>query len=534
MRSFVFFAHALIGSISLQAQSPFQRVYIGSGGGQLLELPNGNILTRITHQNGISMMDNEGHIIYSRSYAIDSLLGIATIRSYSEDELVFASGFQKDSCSHSGSMTIPYTCPVVGRMDLSGNVHKLRHFRLNGSGCWGFPMDLVVSSTKDVITWGLAPAFYALRTDSSLAPRWAKQFNYEGSFQFIKELPGGDLLAGINMDTAGAVVARMNADGNFLWCKSYIRPLGMVHDAVIESDDSFIITGVTESSTSQAFTPLPSTYHPKLFMMKLDGDGEVQWCRGYDNSPYRWYAPQQSRIEKTMDGNYAVLATIGVHDNGLNYNSFQRPFLMKTDMNGDTLWTRSIDVNGYSCFTLDLLTSSDGGYLFDGHIWGDLPDNNTGAPYIFKADSEGHFSCHEYQLPIQSMDLFPVASSFVLSSNNGTTVDSAFVNDIAYPPISTYDACVVTSIPRYTRQYPNRPSVRPNPNTGRFTVQFQDPLVAESYYSVYDPLGKLMLQRKLPTGATVEEVDLSRYGEGTYVVKFTSPQGVCHERVVVE
>ncbi|HNU56873.1 MAG TPA: T9SS type A sorting domain-containing protein, partial [Flavobacteriales bacterium] len=69
---------------------------------------------------------------------------------------------------------------------------------------------------------------------------------------------------------------------------------------------------------------------------------------------------------------------------------------------------------------------------------------------------------------------------------------------------------------------------------GRFTVQFADPLMAERYYSVYDAMGKLLLQRRLPPGATVEEVDLSRFGSGTYVIKFTSPDGVCHERVVVE
>ena len=65
-------------------------------------------------------------------------------------------------------------------------------------------------------------------------------------------------------------------------------------------------------------------------------------------------------------------------------------------------------------------------------------------------------------------------------------------------------------------------------------MQFQDPLLADSYYSLFDTMGKLLLQRPLPTGATVEEVDLTRFGAGSYVIKFTSPDGVCYERVVVE
>ncbi len=43
-------------------------------------------------------------------------------------------------------------------------------------------------------------------------------------------------------------------------------------------------------------------------------------------------------------------------------------------------------------------------------------------------------------------------------------------------------------------------SVRPNPNTGHFTLSFADPLMAESYYSVYDTMGKLLFQRPLPQG----------------------------------
>ncbi|MBK8497393.1 MAG: T9SS type A sorting domain-containing protein [Flavobacteriales bacterium] len=58
--------------------------------------------------------------------------------------------------------------------------------------------------------------------------------------------------------------------------------------------------------------------------------------------------------------------------------------------------------------------------------------------------------------------------------------------------------------------------------------------MAESYYSVYDALGKLLYQRLLPTGATVEEIDLSRFGRGTYVIKLTDPEGSRHERVVLE
>jgi hypothetical protein len=535
MQLLAFFALASIGHISIQAQPTFQRIYLGSGGGQLSMLDNGNILSRMTYQNGFSVLDTQGQIVLSRSYSIDSLLGIASIRPYSDEQLAFVSGSRKDSCSHFGPLTTPYTYPTIGKMDMSGNIQAAEYYQLNTSRCWGYPMDLLVSDTKDIITWGLNPAFFALRVDSALAPVWSKQFEHRGSFQFIKELPGGDLLAGINTDTAGAVVARLDAFGNFLWCKSYIRPRGFIHDAVIESDGSFIITGLTDSTAStNGFIPLPSSFQPKLFIMKLDGTGAVQWCKGFDSSPNLWYSQSPSRIVKTQAGNYTLLATTGVHIGGLNYNLFDRPVLINVDENGDTLWTRSVSVQGYTMLALDLLHRPDGGYVFDGLIWGTLPNNNTGATYIFNADSDGHFSCREEHLPLQIMDLFPVDSNLILASVDGTSAHQAHVNDITYPAILEYDACVITDIDQPTRDHRNRPVVRPNPNTGRFTMQFQDPLIAESYYSLFDTMGKLLLQRPLPTGATLQEVDLTRFGAGSYVIKFTSPEGVCYERVVVE
>ncbi|MBK8499518.1 MAG: T9SS type A sorting domain-containing protein [Flavobacteriales bacterium] len=129
-------------------------------------------------------------------------------------------------------------------------------------------------------------------------------------------------------------------------------------------------------------------------------------------------------------------------------------------------------------------------------------------------------------------------SSFTLSAEDVlTTVTQVFVNDSILDPsiFTTYDGCTFTTgIPSMVRHAPSKPRVRPNPNTGRFTVEFQDPLMAESYYSVYDAMGKLLYQRPLPSGKETEEIDLSRFGKGTYVIKFTHPEGTSFERVVVE
>ena len=115
----------------------------------------------------------------------------------------------------------------------------------------------------------------------------------------------------------------------------------------------------------------------------------------------------------------------------------------------------------------------------------------------------------------------------------GAVALPAFAQDTTYAPIVMYESCeIVTHIS--LRGHNRKMRVYPNPAPGRFTMEFTDPLLRESYYSVYDATGRLLYQRPLPTGATLEEVDLSRLGRGTYLLRVTDPEGQRHERVVVE
>ncbi|HRD54635.1 MAG TPA: T9SS type A sorting domain-containing protein, partial [Flavobacteriales bacterium] len=397
-------------------------------------------------------------------------------------------------------------------MDSLGNVLDIRYYTLN-DGCRNIGSDLTVSDQGGLIVWGHDDDFFILKASPDLTPQWARRFNQAGSFRFIKELPSGDLLAGFDMPIAGASIARLDANGNFIWCKSYMRPTGKMHDAIVESDSSFIITGFT------------STVNANLFMMELDGEGAVQWCRGYGSGDLEWYTPQRSRLERTNDDNRVVLATLAGSD-------FLRPFLMKANPNGDTLWVRSMGAGNYAYHSKDMIVALDGGFLVSGHIWGDLPEMNSVLPYIFRTDSLGHFPCLNRSSPVELYNLFPTDSSFTLASTDGATMHQAFVSDTTFAPLSVYDACEVANAFRpYPDYKPERMRVRPNPTPGRVTISFTDPLMAESYYSVYDGMGKLLFQRPLPKGRETEEVDLSRFGAGTYVIRFTDKEGSCYERV---
>ncbi|HRH71349.1 MAG TPA: T9SS type A sorting domain-containing protein [Flavobacteriales bacterium] len=520
---------ALVYSCAIGAQPTFERFY-QSGTSytfDLIELPGHNILTCMAVAH---ILDPEGSIEYSSAYHGGGTYLTQTLKAAGPNSFYFTTATVAAECPF-GDAALVYT--VLGKMDSVGTTATVNRYTPDPGYCSGLPGGLEITEDLGAITWGRDKNFFALRVDETFQPIWAKRVARSGGFQFLKGLPGGDLLAGINMDTAGAVLARLDPNGNFIWSKSYIRPRGIVQDALIESDDSFIITGSTDSTKLGLFTPLPASYQPKLFMMKLNGEGDVQWCKGYDSAPYNWPAYIASKIKKTADGDYVVLATLGE----LGYNFEFRPFLMKTDLNGDTLWTQSLGRNGYSYGTNNLALLSDGGILFNGIIYGDLPGGNTGMNYIFKSDAMGHLPCWEQDYSVQTLDLFPVDSSFTLIAEDvSVTATPVFVQDTILDPdiFTVYDGCTFTTGVPSRVHGRAKPAVRPNPTPGRFTVEFQDPLMKDSYYSVYDTMGKLLFQRAAAHGQKTEEVDLTGYSKGTYVIRFTDKEGTCYERVVVE
>ena len=529
MKQFILLSWALLLCCATLAQGTFMKMFRATGTTQqnLNELSSGSLLAGMGRQSGVSYINSLGQVIYSHNFRVDTFLILQSVERFSDNAFFFTGGYRKDLCDSTGLSKL---YPMIGVMDSLGNVSAAWHYALSSSSCANMTKDIEVLD-DGITAWGTDPYYFLLlRTDLSGQPLWARRFSQSGSFQFIKELPNGDLLAGINMDTAGAVVARLDADGNFLWCKSYVRPLGRVHDAIVETDGSFLVTGFTEVATTNAFEPYPPTFNPKLFLLKLNGSGDVQWCRGYGSAPFHWFTPNASRIVRASDGNFTVLANIGVPTQNFHY----RPWLAKMNPNGDTLWTRSSGHVNYSYETRNLLAYSDGSYIFNGRIWGTMPDGTQNNwAYLYKTDSLGHLPCFEVHYPVVISELFPVDSTVTLTSYDGAERRPAFVNDTIYDPIVVYDACTfTTNLPPQAASSRRPMSVRPNPNTGHFTLSFSDPLMAESYYSVYDTMGKLLFQRPLPQGKATEEVDLSRFGVGTYVVRFTNKDGTWYERVL--
>jgi hypothetical protein len=88
-----------------------------------------------------------------------------------------------------------------------------------------------------------------------------------------------------------------------------------------------------------------------MWLVKTDANGDSLWSRTFGGWP--WYRNANS-VEETSDGGYILAGSA----------------LVKTDANGDTLWTRTVPTFGPSWSAANAVQqTSDGGYVVAGTSW---------------------------------------------------------------------------------------------------------------------------------------------------------------------
>ena len=135
------------------------------------------------------------------------------------------------------------------------------------------------------------------------------------------------------------------------------------------SDNGYIITGMTD--------PLISDYD--IHLIKTDEDGDTLWTRTYDKSTWDegWV------VRQTADNGYAIAGQTGL------YGTMNRDlYIIKTDEYGDTLWTRTYGGTGWDEGRA-MQQTSDGGYI----IAGQSDSYGTGSydfdVYVIRTDENG-------------------------------------------------------------------------------------------------------------------------------------------------
>src|SRR3989304_6773036 len=168
--------------------------------------------------------------------------------------------------------------------------------------------------------------------------------------------------------TPDVYLIKVNSGGSIQWTKTYggtnIDAGGAVRQT---SDSGFIIAGFSRSYSSGDYD---------AYLIKTYWVGNVLWKRLYGGVGQ----DGASSVEQTGDGGYILAGYTYSNSFGIN-----DVFLIKTDMNGDTLWTRTYGgILGDPVFCVH--HTVDGGYILAG--WSQSYGlGNNGQACLLKIDA---------------------------------------------------------------------------------------------------------------------------------------------------
>ena len=160
---------------------------------------------------------------------------------------------------------------------------------------------------------------------------------------------------------------------NLLWSNHFGSELmDTGYDIQQTNDGGYIITGDIGLSSYNL--------DGDLYLIKTDASGNEIWSRTYGGDEHDCgYS-----VRETSDGGYIIS---GVKDEGM-YGLYCDVYLIKTDANGDSTWTRSFDFGDIDC-GFEVVETDDGCFVVAGVYDGGFT-SNIGDMLLMKLDADGN------------------------------------------------------------------------------------------------------------------------------------------------
>jgi Secretion system C-terminal sorting domain len=264
--------------------------------------------------------------------------------------------------------------------------------------------------------------FYLIKTNGIGDTEWTK--TYGGSspdylrsvVSLVTPTPSYVVIgetSGFGIGGADILVVRVDgSSGDIVWAKTYGGSSNDYAFGIYQTaDDGLIIVGHTSSFGAGG---------TDIYVIKTDLMGNIQWSKTYGGTGNEYgYA-----IQQTTDNGYIMVGCTTSFGAGS-----KDVYLIKTDVNGDTLWSKtyggSMDEVGYS-----IQQTSDDGYVITGNT------SSFGAGqkdiYIIKTDANGFSGeCNEF-----------AAETLV---SNSATIETTPILTVDSGAISSSSATIVTN-----------------------------------------------------------------------------------------
>jgi hypothetical protein len=218
---------------------------------------------------------------------------------------------------------------------------------------------------------------YLLKTNADREEQWYRTFggtSYDRAFAVQQTADGGYIIAGetSSMGYGGKDIylVKTDASGNLEWHYPYGGAYDDYAQSVVQtSDGGYVVTGYTGSYGN----------YGDVVIMKVDADGDMLWVKHYGGSD----VDKGWSIKETADGGFIIAGHSYSFGTGLDPDIY----IIRTDANGDTLWTRVYgDTDDEVAYGVDF--TPDGGYVFAGFKGLGYPFKEYDV-YLMKTNSAG-------------------------------------------------------------------------------------------------------------------------------------------------
>jgi hypothetical protein len=215
----------------------------------------------------------------------------------------------------------------------------------------------------------LFPDIYLAKTNSQGDTLWTLIYGgnlYDCGYSGRETTDGGYVFVGARRDTLEGnliYLIKTTKNGEHLWLKTYD---GVGYSVEQTTDEGYIITGYTWFGSGES----------DVWLLKTDSLGDTLWTKTYGGS-----GPEEGcAVAQTSDGGYVIAG------HTCSYGAGQYDvYLLRTDMYGDTLWTKTYG-GDQSDYAHSVQQTTDGGFIIGGytHSFGPWTDF-----YLVKTDSNG-------------------------------------------------------------------------------------------------------------------------------------------------
>lgn len=367
-----------------------------------------------------------------------------------------------------------------------------------------------------------------VKFDSNGDTLWTRMFGgpvYDAGICIANLTNGGYAMSGriysFGTGFRDVCLLRTDDNGNLEWFRTYGGPYteeGMIVKQT--ADGGFLVSGASESFA-------PAGYYD-VYTVRTDSTGNLLWSRNYGGDK----TDATYDFIENPDGGFTILGfSESFNSNLIQNNSPQMlgddsasVYLIRTNAQGDTLWTRVYGGNKFD-EAYSIIPSDSGGYVI-GAFSRSFNDDNRYDAYLIFVDSTGYAGCNTYYPPTYVIvpPTVPMIHTPDINSGIPVSTPSIVTGNISY---TFSDPCLFTPI-QENNSGKFEFEVYPNPAAER--IHITSTTFQKTKLNITDLTGTLIYSDVFDSQVTVN----SKYFQsGMYFITLIHENGISATKRIV-